>query len=192
MNKTEDTLLVKRIANGDETAFEEILQRYHKKIINLIYNFTHDACHSEDIAQDVFIKVWKNACKFRGESSFSTWLHRVVVNTCLNYCRSKKNTDTHTDYFTDTESVNEDAACSDESNLASTEKMDRQYLVHRAIDQLPPLQKTAIILSRFEGYSYTEIAGLMEISTSAVQSHLFRAKQNVTRFLEPLKKKGEI
>ncbi|MCP4151451.1 MAG: RNA polymerase sigma factor [bacterium] len=191
MNKIEDKQLVRSIAEGDEAAFEEILRRYHKKIINFIYYFTRDANHSEDIAQDVFIKVWKNAAKFKGNSTFATWLYRVVVNTCLNYCRSKKSTEKHVETCADPESV-KGGTVSTGNNFSSTERTEREYLVHRALDQLPPLQKTTLILSRFEGYSYAEISELTDLSVSAVQSHLFRAKQNVARFLTPFKKKGEI
>jgi RNA polymerase sigma-70 factor (ECF subfamily) len=197
MKAANDNYLVRLIAEHDDTAFEEILHRYHVKVINLVYTFLHDRNEAEDIAQEVFIKVWKKAGNFKGKSSFATWLYRIVVNTCLNYKRDKKNETKYLGPNIDPADITGNPVCerepgSDREGLSMLTKEEREYQVHRAIQQLPPMQKMAIILSRFEGYSYKEIAKLMNVSVSAVESHLFRAKQNVTRLLLPLKKKGEI
>ncbi|NIM14432.1 MAG: RNA polymerase sigma-70 factor [Candidatus Aminicenantes bacterium] len=195
MKAVKDNYLVQLIAENDDTAFEEIVHRYHVKVINLVYYFLHDRNEAEDIAQDVFLKVWRNAGKFKGKSSFATWLYRIVVNTCLNHRRDKKNEAKYLESNIDPADITGNPDCIPGSNretLSMLTKEEREYWVHRAIQKLPPMQRMAIILSRFEGYSYKEIAKLMNVSVSSVESHLFRAKKNVARFLLPLKKKGEI
>ncbi len=198
MKAAKDNRLIQLIAANDEIAFEEIVHRYHVKVINLVYYFLHDRNEAEDIAQDVFLKVWKNAGKFKGKSSFATWLYRIVVNTCLNHKRGKKNEAKYRE-----PGINPGAPgditgnpgfnpASHREGPTMPTKEEREYWVRRAIQKLPPTQRMTIILSRFEGYSYREIAELMNLSVSSVESHLFRAKQNVARFLLPLKKNGEI
>lgn len=86
-----DEFLIERIAAGNESAFEELVQRHQVKVLNLIYYFLNDRWEAEDTAQEVFLKVWKNASKFKGISKFSTWLYRIVINSCLNYKRSGQN-----------------------------------------------------------------------------------------------------
>ncbi len=190
-----DNCLVQLVAGGDETAFEELVTRHHVKIINLAYHYLHDQQDSEDAAQEIFLKVWKNASKFKSQSAFSTWLYRIAVNTCLNHVRAGKKGSRQVDGDVDLERFSSASCCPTEKNcenVSAISREEREYWVHRAIDTLAPKQKTAIILSRFEGYSYAEIADIMGTSVSAVESHLFRAKQKVAQVLEPLKKKGEI
>jgi RNA polymerase sigma-70 factor (ECF subfamily) len=192
---TKDNHLVQLIAENDETAFEEIVHRYHVKVINLVYYFLHNRYEAEDIAQEIFLKVWRNAGKFKGKSSFATWLFRIVVNTCLNYKRDKKNEAKYLEPNIDLADITGNPSCNPGSNresLSMLKKEEKEYWVHRAVQELPPMQRMAIILSRFEGYSYKEIAKLMNVSVSSVESHLFRAKKNVARFLLPLKKNGDI
>jgi RNA polymerase sigma-70 factor (ECF subfamily) len=181
-----DESLIEHISVGNESAFEELLQRHQVKVINLIYSFLNDRWEAEDVAQEVFLKVWKNAAKFKGKSKFSTWLYRIVINLCLNYQRSgKKNP---SDCLN-----NPELAGNTQSNPHQImEKKEREIIVNQAISLLPPKQRMALILSRFEGYSYAEISELMNVSISSTESLLFRAKQNIAKILFPLKEKGEL
>lgn len=195
MKAAKDNHLVQLIAENDDNAFEEIVHRYHVKVINLVYYFLHDRNEAEDIAQDIFLKVWRNAGKFKGKSSFATWLYRIVVNTCLNHRRDRINKAKYLEPNINPADITDNPGCnpgSNRENPSMPTKEEREYWVHRAVQELPPMQRMAIILSRFEGYSYKEIAELMNVSVSSVESHLFRAKKNVARFLLPLKKNGEI
>jgi RNA polymerase sigma-70 factor (ECF subfamily) len=181
-----DEFLIEHISAGNESAFEELVQRHQVKVLNLIYYFLNDRWEAEDVAQEVFLKVWENAPKFKGKSKFSTWLYRIVINSCLNYQRSRKKD--HSDCLN-----NPEFSGNPQSNPHQImEKKEREIIVNQAIRLLPPKQRMALILSRFEGYSYAEIAKLMNVSISSTESLLFRAKQNIAKILFPLKEKGEL
>ena len=188
-----DEFLIVCTAAGDERAFEKIVQRHQEKTINLIYSFLNQQWEAEEAAQEVFFKVWKNASRFKGKAKFSTWLHRITINTCLNYKRTKKKQSDHQDLnsnFMDYANNPELTGDNDGNPQQIIEKGERENIVNQSIGLLPKKQRMALILSRFEGYSYAEIAELMNLSLSSVESLLFRAKQNIAKILLPLKKKG--
>ena len=161
------------------------MRSHQSRVFNLAYRFSRDRQDAEELAQEVFLKVWKYARTFKGKSAFSTWLYRLAVTTCLNY-RQKKKIDPAPlpllgDFATETDSAG-----------AEIIARERQDLLDKAMDALPARQKLALILANFEGRSYEEIASLMEVSVSAVETLLFRARQNLGAILRPLKNKGEL
>jgi len=190
-----DELLIANVTAGNEKAFAELVRRHHVKILNLINYFINDPLSSEDICQEVFLRVWKHAAKFKGKSKFSTWLYRIVINLCLNHKRDRKKeisisyttTNSTADYASQ-----EMSSTSQESPHQLLEKNERERIVNQSLQFLPAKQRMALILSKFNGHSYAEIADLMNVSIPAVESLLFRAKQNMIRFLYPLKEKGEL
>lgn len=191
-DQSNDEDLMLKTSKKDVFAFEELVKRYQHKIINLIYKYVNNSSDAEDLAQEVFLIVWKSASGFRYKSKFSTWLYKITVNTCLNY---KKKKEVHNKYFEQNSEhverkINE---TSDYMNPATA--IEDKYIsgvVRRSIDELPPKQKIALILCSFEGHSYKEISEIMDISVSAVESVLFRAKQNIKDILLQLKQNGEI
>jgi RNA polymerase sigma-70 factor (ECF subfamily) len=191
-----DEFLIEQISDGNESAFEELVQRYQVKVLNLIYYFLNDRWEAEDVAQEVFLKVWKNASKFKGKSKFSTWLYRIVINLCLNHRRARKKDLNYQDsiFFNASDCLNnpEFAENHQYNPHQILEKKEREIIVNQAIRLLPPKQRMGLILSRFEGYSYAEISELMNVSIPSTESLLFRAKQNIAKILFPLKDKGEL
>jgi RNA polymerase sigma-70 factor (ECF subfamily) len=190
-----DELLIEHISAGNESAFEALVQRHQVKVINLIYYFLNDRWEAEDVAQEVFLKVWRNAPKFKGKSKFSTWLYRIVINTCLNHKRSGEKESKPRDSISnplDGQNNPELAGNTQCNPHQAMEKKERETVVNQSIRLLPQNQRMALILSRFEGYSYSEIAELMNVSISSVESLLFRAKQKLAKILLPLKDKGEL
>ena len=180
-----DLELLALTAAGDQAAFAKLVRKHQSRVFNLIYRFTRDRQDAEDLAQEVFFKVWKYARTFKGQSAFSTWLYRLAVNTCLNYWQKKKNEPEPLPL------LGEFAA---ETNAAGAEILtrERESFLNKALNGLPVRQKMALILANFEGKSYEEIAVIMEVSISAVETLLFRARQNLAAILKPLKKKGEL
>jgi RNA polymerase sigma-70 factor (ECF subfamily) len=179
-----DPELLALTAAGDQAAFERLALRYQNKIFNLAYRFSHDRQDAEELAQEVFLKVWKYAHTFKGRSAFSTWLYRLAVNTCLNFRQKKK-------IAPEPLPLLGDFAAETNSAGAEITARDRENLLDKALNTLPPRQKLALILANFEGRSYEEIAVIMETSLSAVETLLFRARQNLAAVLRPLKNKGE-
>ena len=182
--KTDRDLLV-RAAAGDQAAFAILVRRHQSRVLNLAYRFSRDRQDAEDLAQEVFFKVWRHARSFRGQAAFSTWLYRLAVNTCLNFRQRKK---TRPDPLTLTKDIESTA----ETAADGLEARQRENLLDQAMAALPPRQKMALILAGFEGKSYEEIASVMEVSVPAVESMLFRARRNLAASLRPLKKKGDL
>jgi RNA polymerase sigma-70 factor (ECF subfamily) len=166
-----DVDLVKLIAEGDEKAFEQIVLKYQQAVFNTVYRYTGNQDDVQDLAQEIFIKVWRNAAKFKGKSKFSTWLYRVVVNHCINYRRKHKRKHTSLDELAEKGITPESLKVTPD-----WERKRRVELVRKAVDDLPDRQRMALVLSQYEGRSYKEIAEIMKVSLSAVESLIFRAR----------------
>lgn len=167
------------IARGDEDAFRSLVERYERQILNLAYRYCGDAQESRDLAQEIFLKVYLNAGRWKPRARFPAWLFRVAVNHCLNHRRRKAREQL---LRTASDSVLSGSAAQTstvipESNgsLPDSAEKDRTLRVRRAVLSLPPRQRLALILQRYYGFSYREIAEQMECSQSAVESLLVRA-----------------
>lgn len=166
-----------RVAQGDIAAFEQLVNKYKGPVLNVIYRFIGRQGDAEDLAQEVFLRVYKARNRYRPIAKFSTWLFRIVTNLCLNYKRRP-------------ESLSLDEICvNPKSNLPSPdillERDETNAMIRAAIDSLPRNQRIAIILQRFENASYKEIANIMGVSVSAVESLIYRAKQTLRKKLSP-------
>ncbi len=186
-SKDQDFKLIKEVIKGDESSFEELVKKYQHQVLNTIYRYIDDYNEAEDIAQDVFIKVWRKIKNFQGKSKFSTWLYRIVVNQCLDYRRKKKEEVVSLDKSLDEGKVPESLTIE-----LDFEQKRKTELLKKAIKEIPDNQRIALILSKFEAKSYQEIAQIMEISISSVASLIFRAKENLKSKLIPLREKGII
>lgn len=179
-----DADIIDSVAAGDADAFETLVRKYERRVLSTAYRYVGDSTAAEDVAQEVFIKVWRNAKRFKGKSSFSTWLYRIVVNQCLNYREKRKRAQTAP--------LNESIEAAGLSPDEEYEREKKNRLVRTAVDELPGRQRMALLLSKFEGRSYAEIAEIMKVSLSSVESLIFRAKQNLKSKLGPLIEKGYV
>ncbi len=179
-----DAGLAAATAAGDADAFERLVRKYERPVLSTIYRYVGDRAAAEDLAQEVFLKVWRRAKSFKGKSSFSTWLYRIAVNQCLNFRKKRARVKT---------------VPLDESLVAddpgAEERLDadvRAVAIRAAVDELPGRQRMALILSKFEGRPYREIAEIMKTSTSSVESLIFRARRALKEKLMPMRRRGEI
>jgi RNA polymerase sigma-70 factor (ECF subfamily) len=166
-----DVDVIKLVAKGDEKAFEQLVLKYQQAVFNTIYRYTGNRDDVQDLAQEIFIKVWRNAEKFKGKSKFSTWLYRIVVNHCINYQRKHKHKHASLDELTEKGITPESLKV-----RPDWEQKRRVELVRKAVNELPDRQRMALVLSQYEGRSYKEIAEIMKVSVSSVESLLFRAR----------------
>lgn len=173
----DDFSLIKRFIEKDESAFRILVQRHKEKVRNIIFMTLNNSNVIDDIAQEVFITVYKNLKNFRFESQFTTWLYRITVNKCKDYLRKKnvrkifvpiKDADENFEYENRVES-------NDISNL-----------VMNAISKLPYKLKAPLMLKDIEGFSYQEIAETMQIEIGTVKSRIFRAREGLREILKPL------
>ena len=179
-----DVQLMLRVAEGDQRAFEILVEKHRRNVLNLVYRYLGDANAAEDGAQDVFVKVYKARAKYNPMAKFSTWLYRITANHCLNVIRAKKSrpkiAEPIEDLVEHPQTENPDAGL---------HRQEMRAAVKEAIESLPAQQRMAVLLARFEELSYNEIAETMELSLEAVKSLLFRAKENLQRILERFAKK---
>ncbi len=159
------------IAQGSEAAFEQLVKKYERAVFNTIYRFCGNQDDVADLAQGIFLKVWRNAGKFKGKSKVSTWLYRIVVNHCLDFRRKNRLSCISLDELMEKEIVPDALKTGDDRIQAQNIE-----LMRRAIALLPERQRIALTLAQFEGQSYKEIAEIMGITVSSVESLLFRAR----------------
>ena len=175
-----DEELIALTAQGDEQAFELLVKRHQSRVLNIIYRFAGNRTQARDLAQEVFIRVWQAAPRYKPEAKFTTWVYRVTANLCLNElksCGRKKL------FFSESpaevgRTLNEKSHISPSAeDLLLVEERSRQ--ICDALRNLPENQRIALILKRYDNLSYHEIAKIMDCSVSAVESLLVRAKRNL-------------
>ena len=168
---TPDFDLAKKAALGNIPAFELLYERYHRRTYSLCLRMTSSPTEAEDLTQEVFIQLFRKIGSFRGESAFSTWLHRLTVNQVLMHFRrrSVKN-----------EKTSEDGEIPEQivpgtENQAKMPVLDR-IAITRAVSQLPPGYKSVFMLHDVEGYEHEEVARLLKISVGTSKSQLHKAR----------------
>lgn len=168
--------LVRRAKRGDISAFEDLISGYEKKVYNTAYRFFNNAEDAMDVSQEIFIKVFTSLRRFREDSSFSTWLYRIAVNTCIDFLRKKRE---------DVLPIKEEIVMDDKTKLGFqtelpeefVEKQEVKQAIMKAISTLPEEQRICIILRDVQGFSYTEISDILSCSLGTVKSRLFRGRR---------------
>lgn len=183
-----DVILMLKFKEGDKFAFEELLDKYQKPVINFIYRMIRDRDEADDLAQEVFVRVYNSAKRYEPKAKFSTWIYRITKNLCLNELRRRKRKFISLDETISTEEgeLKREIASPDvTSPYEDTSKHELQKVVKEAIESLPANQRIAVILRRYEQLSYEDIAKALECSVSAVKSLLSRAKESLKEKLTP-------
>ncbi|MDJ0881378.1 MAG: RNA polymerase sigma factor RpoE [Gammaproteobacteria bacterium] len=183
-----DSELVKRVQQGDKSAFDILVVKYQQKVVNLISRFVSDQSECYDVAQETFIKAYKALGNFRGDSQFYTWLYRIAANTAKNHLasRSRKSPSYAVD-VDDAEHFSGESGLKDYTNPENLLLTDEiKDTVYRAIESLPDDLKSAITLREIEGLSYEEIADVMDCPIGTVRSRIFRARDAIDKELRPL------
>ena len=177
-----DALLLAQ--QGDAAAFERIYRLHSRRVYSLCLRMVGNAAEAEDLTQEAFLQLFRKIHTFRGESAFSTWLHRLAVNVVLMRLRKKTLAETSLDEQTEpdeeTGGPRRDVGGPD---LLLTGSIDRVNL-QRAIDQLPPGYKTAFVLHDIQGYEHNEIAEIMDCSIGNSKSQLHKARMRLRELLQ--------
>src|SRR6266700_3743724 len=172
----EDVRLMQLVSGGDTSAFEELVDRHQSLVAGTVARMLGSNSDVEDIAQQVFIRVWKSARRYVPRAKFTTWLLKITRNLVFNELRRTKR---HAHVPLQSEPGAEDPPLKDETNLApdaSLLESELQRTIEEAILQLPETQRMALVLRRYEQLSYEQIAEVLDLSVPAVKSVLFRAR----------------
>lgn len=177
-----DAELIYALQNQDTHVWKIIVERYQVQVYNVCYSFLQNAHDAEDLTQEIFIEVFRNAKKFRGDSKLSTWLHRIAVNRSLNFLRNNKKRRFWTEIsnLLNGEGTSEVA---NESLMDSLEIKESTNQLYQAISSLPEKQRIAFTLNKLEELSYAEVAEIMEVTIASVESLIHRAKLSLQKKL---------
>ncbi len=166
---------VRRAQSGDQRAFERIYKENVGRVYAVCLRIVADQTRAEELTQDVFVRLWQMIKSFRGESAFSSWLHRIAVNVVLSDFRSAKRRTAHvtsTDDLTDYDT--------EESSAPPGFRMD----LEQGISALPKRARAVFVLHDIEGYKHHEIAAMMDVSTGTSKSQLHRARKLLKEMLQ--------
>ena len=184
-----DQVLVERAQRGDRLAFEQLVQKYQRKLARLLSRFIRDPAEVEDVAQETFIKAYRALPSFRGDSAFYTWLYRIGTNTAKNFLVAQgRRAPTSTSFDSEEAETFDDGDQLRDINTPESVLHSKQIgeTVNAAMEALPEELRTAIVLREIEGLSYEEISRIMDCPIGTVRSRIFRAREAVAAKLRPL------
>ena len=174
-----DARLLARSAAGDRAAFDALVERHRRAVINLAWRYLGDRVEAEDMAQEAFVRLYRARRRYRKAASVGPLLRRIVVNLCLNERRRRERKPA--DSLTGAGEAQEAPASGPEAQVMADELQGR---IIRALGRLPGNQRMAVVLSRHEGLSYREVAALLGCSAKAVEGLLHRARLRLMEDLE--------
>jgi len=187
-DRASDLVLVKRVQQGDRSAFDLLVLKYQHKILKLIMRYVRDPSEALDVAQEAFLKAYRAIRSFRGDSAFYTWLYRIAINTAKNHVVAAGRKPAYYDLDLQDSDNNEIFAKLKDIDTpeALTLSEELRQTVDKAIRELPDDLRTAILLREIEGMSYEEIAQTMECPVGTVRSRIFRAREAIDKKIKPL------
>lgn len=170
-----DEGLIKAFVEGDKAGFDELVYRYKDRVYNLVLKFMYDKSDAEDVTQDVFFELFKNLKSFRYQAKFSTYLYRMVFNTCQKSNRRVK--------YRQIENIDRPA----EPGANAVVRQEEIQAVREALASLPDDLLQPLILVTYEGMNYQDIAGILQLPLGTVKTRIFRARMNLREKLETAK-----
>lgn len=184
-----DFTLMERIGAGDHAAFRQLVERHQNAVIGTVAKMLGNPSEAEDIAQQVFLRIWRNAKRYRPEAKFTTYLYTITRNLVFNETRRRSRKKEVSSDEREENSNHLIAASPDRQPDAELLQEELRRAVDRAIAKLPEAQRLAVVLRRYEQLSYEEISGVLKLSVSAVKSLLFRARttlrEELNAYLDP-------
>jgi RNA polymerase sigma-70 factor (ECF subfamily) len=178
-----DFLLMERVAAGDHTAFRALVERHRNSVIGTVAKMLGNSSEAEDIAQQVFLRIWRNAKRYRPDAKFTTYLFTITRNLVFNETRRRSRKKEVSSDEREEHSNQLIEASPDRQPDAQLLQTELQKAVDDAIAALPEAQRMAVVLRRYEQLSYEEIADVLSLSVSAVKSLLFRARTTLREAL---------
>lgn len=184
----ENNDFINDLKQGKSSAYSKLIDDFQQKVFSTCISFVPNKEDAEDIAQEVFVEVFRSIASFHGKSKLSTWIYRITTNKCLEHIR-KKNTKKR---FAFLQSIFGNEIPLDKSSYFTEmnhpgiilENKEKSETLFKAIHKLPEAQRVVFTLNKIEGFSYKEISEITEKSVSSIESLLFRAKKNLQKILE--------
>lgn len=190
-----DAALMVAFQHGNSEAFDQLLDKYHKPIVNFIYKIVNNSAEAEELAQEVFLRIYKARHGYEPRARFAAWIYRIATNLILKEADRKR----RMRFWTRNNNSHEDSAAEEERLRDPEPDAERQLVsselgivIRRAISSLPRNERVALVLRRYEDLSYKEIAGIMDCTEAAVKTYIHRGKLHVRDRILPYLQKGRI
>jgi RNA polymerase sigma-70 factor (ECF subfamily) len=184
----EDSAIMLELSAGNMVGFDFLIQKYRRPIINFMYRMVHNQAVAEELAQEVFLRVYRSRQTYRAEARFSTWLYRIATNLGVNYARDNRHERTaSTIYLDEADSetgTTPDVADGTPSAEAELLRRERLNAIREHVMALPERQRSAVLMHKYEGMDYKQIGDVLKLSESATKSLLFRAYQTLREKLK--------
>lgn len=190
-----DAALMLRVKRGDRAAFAELVDKYKQRILNFVFQRLRDEAEAEDVAQNVFLQVYKSRARYKQTAKFSTWIFTIAHNLCLNELRRRSRHPAES--LDETHPEHEEQPprqIEDKSQIPAPDDVLRGELarkIEEAVRELPENQRSAILLCREEELSYEQIAKILRCSLSATKSLIHRGRETLKEKLKPYLKSGD-
>jgi len=183
-----DAEVMLRVAAGDDGAFDYLVEKYRRSMISFMYRMTHNQAVAEELAQEVFLRVYRSRQTYAASAKFTTWLYRIATNLAVNYARDTKHErpenkvcidepDTETGMTVDVA----DTGLNAEQSILRRERLAG---IRRQVETLPARQRTAVLMHKYQNMDYKQIAAVLKLSESATKSLLFRAYETLRETLK--------
>jgi RNA polymerase sigma-70 factor, ECF subfamily len=184
----EDSAIMLELSAGNMAGFDFLIQKYRRPIINFMYRMVRNQAVAEELAQEVFLRVYRSRETYRAEARFSTWLYRIATNLGVNYARDNRQERTaSTVYLDEADSetgTTPDVADSTPGAEAALLRRERLNAIRDHVMALPERQRSAVLMHKYEGMDYKQIGDVLKLSESATKSLLFRAYQTLREKLK--------
>jgi len=178
-----DAQIMLRVKGGDDSAFEYLVQKYRRPMLSFMYRMAHNSAVAEDLAQEVFLRVYRSREKYEASAKFTTWLYRIASNLAVNHARDTRHQRPENTVSLD-EPDQETGLTMDlpDSSLSAEEaivRRERLAAIRQRVEALPERQKMALIMHKYQQMDYRQIAEVLKLSESAIKSLLFRAYETL-------------
>jgi RNA polymerase sigma-70 factor, ECF subfamily len=183
-----DAEFMLRVKEGDDAAFDYLVSKYRRPLIGFMYRMTHNAATAEELAQEVFLRVYRSRTTYTADAKFSTWLYRIATNLAANHARDTRHERPEVQVSID-EPDEESGTTVDVADTRSNVEQDlvreeRLMAIRKHIQALPERQRTAVIMHKYQNLDYKQIAEVLKLSESATKSLLFRAYETLRERLK--------
>ncbi len=178
-----DAAIMLRVAEGDEASFNYLATKYHRPMIHFLYRMVGNQAVAEELAQEVFLRVYRARSSYRAEARFTTWLYRIATNLAVNHARDTRHERSAQTVYLDQpdEETGTSPDVADDEPTAEQQLLsdERMAAIRRHVMALPERQRTAVLMHKYQGMDYREIGDVLKLSESATKSLLFRAYQTL-------------
>src|SRR5579862_5289131 len=183
-----DAEIMLRVREGDDAGFDLLVQKYHKPIVHFMFRMVHNQAVAEELAQEVFLRVYRSRQTYRAEARFSTWLYRIATNLGVNHARDTKHERAAQNVYLDQPDpetgTTPDVADSTPSVEHDLVRNERMRAIRQHVMALPERQRMAVLMHKYQGMDYKQIGEVLKLSESATKSLLFRAYQTLRERLK--------